>query len=256
MVHKIKLQITGMSKLFILSLVTVVLYGCDNDDNDDFVPVVVDEPVAEADPVMLEYEISVLNLTGGQPLSPITIVIHDDMYGIFSIGESASAGLELLAEGGDNADLLSEAGANAGVAGTGSGGGALPPGATEIITVSVDEAAAARTHLSLVSMLVNTNDALTASLDVDIMGLAVADSITMDTLSYDAGTEANTELTGTIPGPADGGEGFNAARDDIADEVRGHGGVVTADDGHMDSVLSQAHRWDNPVARVIITRTL
>lgn len=42
---------------------------------------------------------------------------------------------------------------------------------------------------------------------------------------------------------ADGGEGFNAARSDINDIVRGDGGVVTADDGLSSSVLNQSHRF-------------
>ena len=109
-------------------------------------------------------------------------------------------------------------------------------------------------EVSLVTMLVNTNDALTALLNVDVSGLEVGASRQFITISYDAGTEANTELSGTMPGPADGGEGFNSVRDDIADEVRGHPGAVTMDDGLANSVLNEIHRWDNPVARVTITR--
>ena len=72
--------------------------------------------------------------------------------------------------------------------------------------------------------------------------------------AHHSGTEANTESAGTMPGPADNGEGFNSARDDLADEVRMHSGVVTSDDGLSGSVLTQEHRWDNPTVRVVITR--
>ncbi|MGI9283362.1 MAG: spondin domain-containing protein [Endozoicomonas sp.] len=72
--------------------------------------------------------------------------------------------------------------------------------------------------------------------------------------AHHSGTEANTESAGTMPGPADNGEGFNSARDDFADEVRMHSGVVTSDDGLSGSVLTQEHRWDNPTVRVVITR--
>jgi hypothetical protein len=30
--------------------------------------------------------------------------------------------------------------------------------------------------------------------------------------------------------------------------------VITRDDGKTDSVLTQLHRWDNPVAHITITR--
>ena len=104
-------------------------------------------------------------------------------------------------------------------------------------------------------MLVNTNDAITAAKNVSLNGMEVGESLSFTTLSYDTGTEANSEAAGTIPGPADGGEGFNAMRDDIADRITLHRGVITADDGMMQSVLGQNHRWDNPVLRVTITRT-
>ena len=59
-----------------------------------------------------------------------------------------------------------------------------------------------------------------------------------------------------IPGPAGGGEGFNANRDDEADRVSMHSGVVSQDDRLASSALTEQHRFDNPVARVRIERTL
>ena len=159
-----------------------------------------------------------------------------------------------MAEAGDNSELIVEADADANVLTTVSASGPLPPGATEILMLSLDEDQVIDLQLSMASMLVNTNDAVTATRSLDIASLEVGASMSVRTLSYDSGTEANTELVGTIPGPVDGGEGFNAARDDIADAIRGHSGVVTADDGLASSALSHVHRWDNPVAAVTITR--
>ena len=103
-------------------------------------------------------------------------------------------------------------------------------------------------------MLVNTNDAITGINGVDISALAAGDSITLRSIAYDAGTEANTEAAAHIPGPAVGGEGFNAARDDLADRVAMHTGVVSQDDGKAGSALTGQHRFDNPVAAVRIER--
>ena len=50
-------------------------------------------------------------------------------------------------------------------------------------------------------------------------------------------------------------EGFNAARNDRADQVSMHPGVVSRDDGFATSDLTNQHRFDNPVVRVRITRT-
>ncbi|MDH5456618.1 MAG: spondin domain-containing protein, partial [Gammaproteobacteria bacterium] len=149
---------------------------------------------------------------------------------------------------------LAEAGADGDVRATASGAGPIGPGGTETITIEVLESDVATLRISTSSMLVNTNDAITALDAVDVSTLAAGTSMTWRTIAYDAGTEANTEEAAHIPGPAGGGEGFNAARDDIADRVSMHAGVVGQDDGFATSGLNNQHRFDNPVARVRITR--
>ena len=236
-------------------LLAALLAACDN--NDDPVvatPTPTPAPAPAPDPVMVDFEVTVTNLTASQPLSPVAVIVHSDVYEVFTIGEAASEGLEILAEGGDNSSLIAEADAETSVTATASGEGIIPPGGSETVTVSILEDELTGLQLSAVTMLVNTNDAITGLRNVAIDGLADGDSERRTTITYDAGTEANTEAAGTIPGPADGGEGFNAARDDLADEVRGHTGVVSGDDGLGTSVLGEEHRWDNPTTRITITR--
>ncbi len=110
-------------------------------------------------------------------------------------------------------------------------------------------------QFSVSTMLVNTNDAFTGLNSMDVETLPVGGSISVDGIAYDAGTEADTEEAIHIPGPAGGGEGFNALRDDVADQVSMHSGVVSQDDGFATSDLSEQHRFDNPVVRVRIERT-
>ena len=107
--------------------------------------------------------------------------------------------------------------------------------------------------LSLVSMLVNTNDAFTGLDGGDISELASGESMTFYLNTYDAGTELNSETAATVPGPAGNGEGLNSARDDN-DMVTLHPGVITSDDGLDSSTLTAIHKWDNPTAMVTITR--
>jgi len=227
-----------------------VLAACsdNNNSNSQPVPPVVEPPAA----VTLEYEVNVVNLTLGQPMSPIALLFHEnDQATVFSIGSPASEALEQLAESGDNSALLEE---TASVA-QASGASPLGPGSAESFTVEVPREDDAGLAFTLVSMLVNTNDAFTAVNNVDIASLEVGDAMVFRTISYDSGTEANSEMAGTIPGPADGGEGFNATRDDLSDQVTAHSGVVTSDDGLENSVLSQQHRWDNPVLLVTLSRS-
>lgn len=204
------------------------------------------EPTADK---VYTYEVAVTNLTNAQPLSPIAVVLHDEGK-LWTIGEPASVALEKLAEGGDNSQVLATDVALA----SGSGQGIVMPGATETISVDID--GAFPNFISVATMLVNTNDAFTGVNAKDVSGLNVDESLWFKAGTYDSGTEANSEVDGTLPGPANvNGEGFNAERDDVNDIVTMHPGVVTKDDGLMTSVLTQAHRFDNPTIAIKITRT-
>jgi len=193
-----------------------------------------------------EYEVTVKNLTNAQPFSPLTVLLHDT-DAPWSVGESASDALENIAESGDNSELI----ASSFVDSYASSDGVLAFGQSTTVTVSTNAGSA--NYLSLVTMLVNTNDAFTGLNKIDISELAVNDSLTYSRGAYDAGTEANSEEAGTIPGPVDGGEGYNALRDDV-DVVTMHSGIIGSDDGLTNSVLSNEYKFDNPVMSVTITR--
>lgn len=220
--------------LFIASVVAAC--SSDNDGPDD-----------------ASFDVTMTNLTAAQPMSPVALVVDSEDATLVEVGATASVSLEQIAEGGDNSFLINDVSATAIVAT--SGVGLIMPGASETISITVPGGSRSDAVLSVVTMLVNTNDALTAVQNVDFSSLAVGESMTVNGSTYDAGTELDTESAGTMPGPADGGEGFNAARDDDNSIILGHPGVITADDGLTTSVLNASHRWDNPASRVTITRT-
>ncbi len=203
-----------------------------------------------------KYSVTVTNLTAGQPFSPLAYSVHYSGFSPFTIGMPATGGIEKIAESGATDDYINEAMANSDVILVDHAMGLTLPGESKIISlnVSVDMASADQLLFSLVNMLGNTNDAFAGVNSVAIGKLAVGENLTLNAQSYDAGTEMNTETQATIPGPAGGGEGFNAVRDDMVDQVTMHPGAVTRDDGKMDSTLTQVHRWDNPTARITITR--
>lgn len=228
------------SLLAMLAAATL-LTACGDDDNDT-----VDEtPPA---PVMQTFTVTVTNLTANQPMSPVILAAHASDAMLWNAGEMASEAIEKMAEGGDTADIAALDVLTSSVNGT----GLLMPGASETLSITLDETDVA--SISLATMLVNTNDAFTGVNSYSIAGMQVDASSSMKFMAYDAGTEANTEAKGTIPGPADGGEGYNAARDDV-DFVHIHPGVISMYDGLDDSVLDASHRFDNPVLGVTITRT-
>jgi len=208
-------------------------------------------------PAAQAFEVTMTNLSAGQPLSPAVAIVHDSAYSLFRIGSAATTGLERLAEGAETEPLLAELVDQTAVkASATSTGGPVGPGASTqfMVTVPGSTDGAASLQISLASMLVNTNDAIAALNGGDLSALAAGESMTATLISYDTGTEDNTETAATMPGPAAGGEGFNVARDDLRDAVHIHAGAVTADDGLSTSVLSSIHRWQHPVARLVIRR--
>lgn len=209
-------------------------------------PVPAPTPVPRAD---LAYKVTVMNLTYAQPMAPMAVALHSHETSVFNVGSSASMGLEKQAEGGDNSILLEELSANSYVNATQGGNGLILPSQKDSVTIK----GTASECLSVTSMLVNTNDAFTGINCVDVSALKKGEMLKIDLVTYDAGTESNSEEASSIPGPAGGGEGFNADRDD-KDFVSVHPGVVTSDDGFISSSLTQAHKWDNPSAKLMIER--
>ena len=217
----------------------LLLQGCDTNDNDD------NEAAAR-------YEITVTNLSHNQAFSPLAVVLHRPGFTGWEMGSSVSNGLEQLAEGGDVSAWLAEADSNPNVRITSSGTGAIAPGAQETLSIEVmheDELS-----LTMATMLVNTNDAFTGLSGLHVGHLENQQSITINAPALDAGTEDNDEMAAYIPGPAGGGEGYNADRND-RDFVIIHPGVVSVDDGLSSSALDNSHRFDNPVARITVVRT-
>lgn len=221
---------------------SVLLAACSDNDSLE-VPPAPEPPV----PVPYTYEVTVTNLTNAQPLSPVAVVIHDD-GNLWTVGQAATDALENMAESGDNSGLLALPVALA----TSSGAGIIGPGASETISVTINDRN--DSFLSTATMLVNTNDAFTGLDKYGLANLAVNESRTWRLPALDAGTEANDEAAGTIPGPADSGEGFNAIRE-MRNIVTYHPGVVSSDDGLPNSVLDVSHKFDNPVIRLTVTRT-
>ena len=203
---------------------------------------------SDGTPAVQTYELTVSNLTHNQPLSPLAVLVHSEQTHLWSIGSAASVALEDLAEGGSNAALLALQSDD--LEGSTSGQGLIMPGANETVTLSISSSVS-DAYLSLVTMLVNTNDGFSGVTGFEVSDLSVGASRALTLPVYDAGTESNNELSNTIPGQM--GEGFNAERLD-SNKVSRHPGVVGDDDGYADSVLTSSHKFDNPAASLTITR--
>lgn len=189
------------------------------------------------------YQITLTNLTPGQPIAPFMATTHRAGMGFFKPGKAPSPELASLAEAGDGnpmaAMLMMQSGyRDAQVAGMGT-----PPGKTTTLTVAADPRV---DRLSLGAMLGNTNDGFVALRDVKLP--TGSKPVTYLTNAYDAGSETNDESCQTVPGPACGGMALSP-NDHGEGFVHIHNGV------HGTGGLSAAlYDWRNPTAQIVIKR--
>jgi hypothetical protein len=193
------------------------------------------------------WSVTITNLTppgpgapGSQPLSPPLFVVHSKRADVWSVGEIASHGVAAIAEDANNAVLESALPAVPGVKTVFTGaGGPIPSGATRSYTVESSDGA---NRLSLLTMLVNTNDAFTG---LDSLRLSGRGS-SQETMAYDAGSERNNEKTSHIPGPCCGNP---FVRDPEGALIGPHEGITGR--GDLNPAL---YDWNGPAARITIER--
>jgi hypothetical protein len=186
--------------------------------------------------------VTVTNLTrpGSQPLSPPLFVVHSSHADVWSLGEIASHPVAAIAEDANNAPAESALAELGGVRHVFTGsGGPIPPGASRTYAV---ETRGRHNRLSVVTMLVNTNDAFTGLDGFRLDGRGT----TVSTRAYDAGSERNNEDADYIPGPCCG----NAfVRDPEGRLIRMHPGLTGTGD-----LNPAVYGWTGPVARIQIKR--
>lgn len=197
-------------------------------------------------PRTLVYEVTITNITKGQVFSPPVLVTHSRDVALFEAGQPALEELAIVAEDGAGAPLADLAGSLPQVFEAQSTTAPIPPGASAVYRI---ESTRRFPVISIVSMLVNTNDAFLAVDSRPLPRLRFS-TRSLSANAYDAGSEANNEDCAFIPGPAcppdsgnartpDGGEGF----------VHIHNGVHGIAD-----LAADAYDWRNPVARVSVRR--
>lgn len=198
-------------------------------------------------------KITVINQAseGGITLTPLYTSIHNGSFDAFNPGETASAGLEKLAEEGDPSVIAAEReaaapGSQSGVAfGTDGFAGApvIEPG--ETASVRINNADSANRYFSFLSMVLPSNDTFIGNegaMDYEIFS-AAGDFLGPQTIQvtgahiWDAGTEQNT-VTGAPfipmndPTALDEG-GFVTAGQSLAN----FGGITVANGQVIDASL-------------------
>ena len=209
-------------------------------------------------PPLREYEVTIENLTGGQPLTPPLVATHHRRADVFDVGEPASFGVKEIAENGNLAPLQAALGSNdrvSQVVVAATAAGPLLPG--QAVTFTIEGSPEAK-HLSFVSMLICTNDGFTGS-DAARLPEQIGRSASMDLNAYDAGTEVNTEDFADMvpPCPVLTGVPSNVPGTGTSDPALAEGGVIRSHPGiaGIEDLVPSIHDWTDPVARITVTRT-
>ncbi len=191
---------------------------------------------------MREYEVTITNLTLGQPIAPLLVVTHKPGKPFFVAGSAPTEGLDALAEAGNGAVVAEALESSPYVHDTEIGAGGTPPASSSTVIVHGKPG----DHVSVGAMLGNTNDAFVGLADVNLPhGKQVK---TYMAPAYDAGTETNDESCATVPGPACGGEALSPF-DQGEGFVTIHNGIHGI--GGLDPSV---HGWLNPAAKIVIRR--
>jgi len=195
------------------------------------------------------YNVTIENLTSGQPFTPPVVAAHTSGMDVFNVGQAASAEVQAIAENGNNDPLVALLGGSAAVLDSASGTAPVKPGESATITVE----APSGSLLTVVFMLICTNDGFSG---VDSMTLAASGSESVDANAYDAGMETNTEDFADIVPPCQDLIGVSSADAGTGetDPALAEGGVITAHQGIQggtDLTVSD-HGWTDPVARITV----
>lgn len=205
--------------------------------------------------------VELTNLTHGSYFTPLLVAAHNKHSDLFEAGESASAGLQAMAEGGDLTELISTVSNAGGNYVENPAAGLLAPGQKVSATLSTH--GHHNNRLSITAMVLPSNDGF-----VGLDSLRIPKkpgTYTYYLNAYDAGTEANDEIIngGGAPGVAgipaapggDGGTGATGvAGPDSNQSVHIHRGVLGDDDlsGGTSDLDRAVHRWINPVAKLVL----
>ena len=232
--HNLSLTRAGMALIAVIGVVAVALV------------LAVSPARGQGD---ITYNVTIENLTTGQPFTPPVVAAHSDQVDVFELGQAASPELQAIAENGNNDPLVALLGGSAAVFDMATGTGPVLPGESATITVKAPEGSL----LSVAAMLICTNDGFTG---VDSWALPASGSASVDADAYDAGTETNTEDFADIVPPCQGLIGVSSDDDGtgVTNPALAEGGVIAAHSGIQGGTdLTVAdHGWTDPVARITV----
>ena len=188
-------------------------------------------------------QITVRNVTSGQPLTPAVVVVHDSNAIILPSSAERLDGLEELAESGSNTELIETLSARDGISQVARFGAVIEPGQGATIQNIMAEPG---DYVTVIGMLACTNDAIAYG------SVIVTEDDSLPALGsgrvYDAGTEDNSEAEADVP--CLGGAGVSDAEAvDGEGEIGPHAGIEGSGDLTVDM-----HGWQGAVIQITVDK--
>lgn len=136
------------------------------------------------------YQITFINMTSGQLMTPPVVALHDPSVHLFQVGEVAGDAIQVIAEMGNNAPLVDFAGANPDVVSAAGVAGSAPFGPGDSVSINLTTTAANQVF-SAVNMIICTNDGISG---LDSIPLPSGNQpLILGARPYDAGTRVNQD---------------------------------------------------------------
>ena len=185
------------------------------------------------------YQLTVRNITARQPFSPPIVVVHDRNAVLLPSTAGRLDGLEEFAESGSQPALMESLRGRSGVKSVTRFGGIIDP-KTQQTLLRVE--AEPGDHVSVMSMLLCTNDAITIGTAIvsDAMSAAHGSGVV-----WDVGTEDNDESRTNVP-CLDGEGVSNADTADGEGEIQPHPGIAVTGD------LGAVFDWETTVMEIVV----
>ena len=216
----------------------------------------------QPEPETFEVEVTIENLSFGQPLSPAVAATHDPSVMMFGVGELSSSQLASIAQDGDQAPMVNMLSGLDEVTDVVDVGEPLVPlgsdagGFTDTVTFTIEVAPG--DVLSVATMLICSNDGFTG-----VSNVIVPDDgseVVYEVGAYDAGVEENTQASEDLVDPCsvlgpvelagDPNGNSNLHATDPADPIAMHPGILAA----TGDLTPAAHGWTDPIARITINK--
>jgi hypothetical protein len=212
-----------------------------------------------------QYEVTITNLTTGQPLTPPVVATHHGKHAIFDVGQPASVGVREVAENGNSTPLLASlaSGPMIGDFAESTTGPLVPAGLPgdamfdQSATLNVN-GEPRHNRLSFISMLICTNDGFTGTDGLKLPG-KVGRATTATSAGYDGFTELNTEDYADIVPPCQGlvGDTSGEPGTGVSNPALAESGVISHHAGIQggSDLKPELHGWTDPVAQIRVERT-